>query len=1820
MIGYYNDEAYELINFRGYTWVKVFYHDSSGGWFNANTAKHTGNYDSKLYSRLDTLQDLKMSSESKYVFCLNYPEQSGRWNIWKQTLRPQDDYNNNTLSEGYEPIIINSSDSNWGGLSCSDQYAFIDGDKYSNHWWFAIGSYSAYSTSIGIPGPNGIVVSQVELWIATDLSKFRFDTGTQISFDYFGNYHKIELGPGKYKLECWGAEGGGQRISGNTYSGFGGYGGYSCGTLSLTFPTILYAYVGGYGGSSNGGVAAGGWNGGGSGYGSSSTEPGNGGGGASDIRIGNTSLYARVIVAGGGGGGGEDAGDSYGHGGGIDGGWNGATQTAAGVNGSFGQGASTNYGDGGGGGGGWYGGGTSSSSSIGSDTQGGGGGSGYVYTESTYNNYPIGCLLNSDYYLTETQTIAGQRLGHGYIVITAIESYTANFKSYEDYLESLPITIPLSGDQINFVSKQSAERILLGPGKYKLECWGAQGGSMESGWTGIGGLGGYASGVLTLTKRTFIHICVGQQGQGYNSSYSVHYGGWNGGGDCYAGASGGGGASDIRINYNSIYARVLVAGGGGGSNDHQNGGAGGGLQGGTGVNGSATNGEGGSQTAGGRGWLQGSFGQGAGHSSSYGDGGAGGGGWYGGGKASGNAVAGGGGSGYVYNDSNAKNYPTGCLLNSSYYLEYGKNVSGDNTFYSPNGNLENGHTGNGYARITNVTDSFQVEFYYTETLEPIILTPGRYKFEAYGALGGMYTSGYGRQEGGYTRGIVDIKRTMTIYAACGRRGLDYSVNHSYGMQFNGGGEGYGSGGDGGGATDFRLIDGTWDDTESLKSRIFVSGGAGGSDSNSRGGLGGGLIGESCYTPQTGSVATGGTQTGGGVQPSNTAVNGRFGMGGGATFSSENDAGGGGGGYYGGAAGTGGHAAGAGGSSFATGWPGCDTTYNSYHFNLKFSNVILNQGGGIGDGVARITRIKTLPASVYKIDFNLTRGIKNTLINANITNIVLQNQTSKFILDKTKQANLMSNTALYFDSDDISQITLNTNVLPGYTFQDYSGYITSTNTIFDLVLPRQDIQINISATPNTDTPYTVRHNLMNLDGETYTRVSQQVLYGTTDTSVTPETNVYEGFTAPSVQTVNIDGTGTRIVSYLYSRNKYKVTPVKDAGCASISQSTYVFYGDTKSISVGIKPGYDWVEWDGESIQYTRTFSFTMPAHDVVFNAHTSPWSGILYKVVHKKMNLDGKTYTIDGIDEFDGHTDEVISPPTKNYVGFTSPSVQTTTIIWDGTTVVEYLYTRNKYKLTLAGDKGCGSFTPGNSTDIFYGQRVQISFDIRPGYDFNRWLGDVIKYIPTFSMNMPSKDMYCYAYTIPRDDIPYKVIHEKMNTTGTGYDVVLIENFVGTVDTNVSSTTKTYVGFITPVIQIVNLEGDGSTVIRYLYDREQYNLILGKDGFIDAVFPFDRGKVYQGQTITIKAVPHVGYDFDKWVGYRSVNTASFQFTMPLQDVIFNVYSVPRNDTLYTVKHQKIDFDTGLYTPFEIEEMQGTSNTSVTPAVKTIQGLVSPSTQTVNIDPDGSRVVLYNYERLSYNLYVQNGTAPKYRYYFEERVNLTSVKQPESHPLFKAWFAQEDAVKFKNAYRKETFFYMPPCDAHVYVVYHEPLFRKNSNIYKNIFYTVIFDVENLDEVIARIPIGDEQFYQENHGFSVGDVLQFDQEHNKYVLACADTFEHARVDGVVAKVHTEHIFTIFTTGKFKYHTIDNFTDTSILYLSDTIPGKMCHYQDITNTTYVPVAVLCNDEVVVNIIRGVTGITLFPYESYQEMDTNDLYTQQEIEDTINQIWSNVT
>lgn len=271
----------------------------------------------------------------------------------------------------------------------------------------------------------------------------------------------------------------------------------------------------------------------------------------------------------------------------------------------------------------------------------------------------------------------------------------------------------LASHTFNYTGK---EQIFTAPvaGKYKLETWGAQGGSYSS---YIPGYGGYSTGIVQMSANEKIYINVGGAGIVASESSTFTTGGYNGGGSANYSAGTGGGATHISkepgllSSLSSTSNILIVAGGGGGTGVFQSnivGGSGGGIEGNKGGDYSSEwpgGGYGGTQLSGGSlgsgsiAGTVGTFGQGGqgGYETEYSQGsGGGGGGLYGGTGGSARNGGGGGGSGYIGNSLliNKGMYCYNCTESSA---ETTKTISTTCHNSTPTENCAK--EGNGYAII-----------------------------------------------------------------------------------------------------------------------------------------------------------------------------------------------------------------------------------------------------------------------------------------------------------------------------------------------------------------------------------------------------------------------------------------------------------------------------------------------------------------------------------------------------------------------------------------------------------------------------------------------------------------------------------------------------------------------------------------------------------------------------------------------------------------------------------------------------------------------------------------------------------------------------------------------------------------------------------------------------------------------------------------------------------------------------------------------------------------------------------------------------------------
>ena len=176
---------------------------------------------------------------------------------------------NNETAQIYSQIQVRDSSDTL--LFGSNSGALYQKDKYSFQFSLAEEKYvglliKAYDGVYKIQLEKGNTASEWEPYIVkgnTKVTQAKDHTLTakwqkNRVYNYTGNVQTYVVPKtGKYKLETWGAQGGGN----STIKG--GYGGYSTGEISLTENSTLYIVVGGKGNSSSTELVYGGYNGGG---------------------------------------------------------------------------------------------------------------------------------------------------------------------------------------------------------------------------------------------------------------------------------------------------------------------------------------------------------------------------------------------------------------------------------------------------------------------------------------------------------------------------------------------------------------------------------------------------------------------------------------------------------------------------------------------------------------------------------------------------------------------------------------------------------------------------------------------------------------------------------------------------------------------------------------------------------------------------------------------------------------------------------------------------------------------------------------------------------------------------------------------------------------------------------------------------------------------------------------------------------------------------------------------------------------------------------------------------------------------------------------------------------------------------------------------------------------------------------------------------------------------------------------------------------------------------------------------------------------------
>ena len=348
------------------------------------------------------------------------------------------------------------------------------------------------------------------------------------------------------------------------------------------------------------------------------------------------------------------------------------------------------------------------------------------------------------------------------------------------------------------------------------------------------------------------------------------------------------------------------------------------------------------------------------------------------------------------------------------------------------------------------------------------------------------------------------------------------------------------------------------------------------------------------------------------------------------------------------------------------------TANTYKITYKRGNTDVN-GNDVEQNVTfnadtATKSANTFTGRTYNVTYNQgyadNRSWETTVLPSNISNAHLK--FKNWSIDGKNVTKNAGETFKYTYTENVTmtaqwntaEIKLTGVERTGYTFAGWKcnvdGKIYNAGDTYTISEDAAALNVTFTAqwTADTNTKYVVNHWKQNIgsdagkhDSSNYTLAETYNLTGITDTPVTPAVKTYTGFTSPDVQTVNINGDGSTVVNYYYTRNKYKIDDGgnndgtgsddgsgdtgndKGNGIKDITGGGEYYYEEEVSMEAVVKRGYHWhidddchtdrskypTGWTVTKTGYgiekfldntnygTQKIRFVMPAHDVYLKA-------------------------------------------------------------------------------------------------------------------------------------------------------------------------------------------------------------------------------------------------------------------------------------------------------------------------------------------------------------------------------------------------------------------------------------------------------------------------------------------------------------------------------------------------------------------------------------------------------------------------------------------
>ena len=408
----------------------------------------------------------------------------------------------------------------------------------------------------------------------------------------------------------------------------------------------------------------------------------------------------------------------------------------------------------------------------------------------------------------------------------------------------------------------------------------------------------------------------------------------------------------------------------------------------------------------------------------------------------------------------------------------------------------------------------------------------------------------------------------------------------------------------------------------------------------------------------------------------------------------------------------------------------------------------------------------------------------------------------------------------------------------------------------------------------------------------------MLTGTTDSTVSAATRIYEGYLTPQSKQITILPDGTATLRYYYDRQSYTLTflPGEAQGEAVVST---LKYGAKIAAPQFSSKGYAFDGWNVSPAE-------KMPAQNLTYTAKWKPASDTPYRVEYYVEQVNGK-YTLQRLDDTKtGTTGNAVSIFTlldnsylvENGISYKDTTVngETTTaplITKDGKLIIKVNYQRLSHNAIFNPDNGSSSTTVSvKYQDLFKLPNVEPT---KQGYVFDCWVGYSI------GDKMGTADVTYTARWKPATNTAYTVKHIREDLNGTyplSGALVEIESKIGTTGGQTAAASKNYTGFTVGMVSQTAIAADGTTVITIKYSRNSYTVtwMVDSDTYKTETLKYGVAVVAPNP-----APARIGFVFSGWQNLTS-NTV-----MPAGDLTYTGHLTAATNTVYKVKHIRQDLN-------------------------------------------------------------------------------------------------------------------------------------------------------------------------------------------------------------------------------------------------------------------------------------------------------------------------